>query len=283
MNPQIASLHERMAKGGDWRAIRDEIASLHEKATTEQEYVTLLEAHRKLVAVGQFAFDEETYAKLLPITKAEYRLFLNKEAMENGLMNPALLERITRREVEAGRLSDDDELRQFTVAGVSVLGDSKELTAHLKKKDLALAVLIGLLPDAGLAWAISHLTGEDQIVFWQAFVLLLGLQFLFGVKNALASWLAFRLFVRRKLSESVFSHLLEYKFPPPGEEDLKTYLWRVATDTNLEGSLGAMSARLLGEYEARTAQGFLASLQISTSYQDALTRYATSSNHQAST
>lgn len=134
MNPQIASLHDRMAKGGDWRSLRDEIAALHETATTEQEYVTLLEVHRNLVAVGQYAFDKETYAKLPPNTAAEYRMFLNREAMEDGLINPVLLERITRREVEAGRLAPDDELRKLAVAGASVLGDSKEVTAHRCRK-----------------------------------------------------------------------------------------------------------------------------------------------------
>lgn len=130
MNLEIASLHERMAKGGDWHAFRDEIAALHEKAATEEEYVTLLEAHRNLVAVGKFAYDDETYAKLLPIAAAEYRMFLNKEALENGSINPALLERITRREVEAGRLDADDDLRKLSVAGASVLGDSAEETTH---------------------------------------------------------------------------------------------------------------------------------------------------------
>jgi hypothetical protein len=60
MMPEIASLHERMAKGGDWRIFRDEIAALHAQAKTEEEFVTLLEAHKNLVAVGKFAFDEET-------------------------------------------------------------------------------------------------------------------------------------------------------------------------------------------------------------------------------
>lgn len=134
MNPQIASLHDRMGKGGDWRSFQDEIAALHEKAKTEQEYVTLLEAHRNLVAVGKYAFDKETYEKLLPITSAEYRMFLNKEAMEDDLINPMLLERITRREVEAGRLAPDDEFRQLAAAGAAVLGDSKQVTVHQCRK-----------------------------------------------------------------------------------------------------------------------------------------------------
>jgi len=130
MKPEIASLHERMGNGGDWRAFRDEITALHAEATTEEEYVTLLEAHQKLVAVGRFAFDEETYTRLLPIAAAEYRMFLNKEAMEDGIINPVLLERVARREVAAGRLDPNEEFRKLTAAGTSVLGDSAELTAH---------------------------------------------------------------------------------------------------------------------------------------------------------
>ena len=134
MRPEIASLHEKMGKGGDWRSFRDEIAALHAGATTEEEYVTLLEAHRNLVAVGKLAFDKETYNKLLPVAAAEYRMFLNKEAMEDGVINPVLLERITCREVEAGRLAPDDDLRTLAVAGASVLGDSAEITANRCKQ-----------------------------------------------------------------------------------------------------------------------------------------------------
>jgi len=88
-----------MGQGGDWRAWRDEIAALHAEATTEDEYVTLLEAHRNLVAVGECAYDEETYAKILPIARGEYVMFLNKESMEDGVLNPVLLDRVTRREL----------------------------------------------------------------------------------------------------------------------------------------------------------------------------------------
>ena len=134
MKPEIASLHERMRQGGDWRAFRDEISALNTEATTEEEYVTLLEAHRNLVAVGKFTFDEETYAKILPIAKSEYRLFLAKEAMEGELINPALLERITRREVEAGRLDPDDDFRTLAISGASVLGDSADVTSRRRRQ-----------------------------------------------------------------------------------------------------------------------------------------------------
>jgi hypothetical protein len=130
MKPEIASLHERMKQGGHWRAFRDEIASLHAAAKTEEEYVTLLEAHHNLIAVGKYAYDEETYAKLLPIAKAEYKAFLNKESMEDDEINPVILERVTRREVEAGRLAPDDPLRKLAIAGSAVLGDTAGSRAH---------------------------------------------------------------------------------------------------------------------------------------------------------
>jgi hypothetical protein len=134
MKVEIASLQERMSQGGDWRAFRDEISALHMGATTEEEYVTLLQAHRNLVAVGRLAFDEETYAKLLPIAAAEYRSFLNKEAMEDGTINPVLLERVTRREVEAERLDPHDSFRTLAAAGASVFGDTAELSTHRCKQ-----------------------------------------------------------------------------------------------------------------------------------------------------
>lgn len=134
MKPEIASIHDRMAKGGDWSAFRDEIAALHAEAITEEEHVTLLDAHRNLVSVAKFAFDEETYKKLLPIAESEYRTFLSSEATEDGSINPLLMERITRREVEAGRLHPEDSLRKLAVAGATVLGDTVALDAHRCKQ-----------------------------------------------------------------------------------------------------------------------------------------------------
>ncbi|MBP0713515.1 hypothetical protein ABXK61_09340 [Burkholderia sola] len=130
MKQEIQSLLDRMAQGGDWHAFRNEIAALHEHATTEDEHVALLEAHRTLVAVGRECFDEASYAKLLQAANAEYRMFLNKEATEDGLVNPVLLDRITRREVTAGRLGADDNLRTLAAAGASVLGDSAKSAAR---------------------------------------------------------------------------------------------------------------------------------------------------------
>lgn len=130
MREAIATLHARMAEGGNWLAFRDEISSLYPEATTEEECLTLLEAYDRLVAVGPDSFDADTWARLLPATRGEYKLFLNMESMEGGMVNPVLLERVTRREVEAGRMSPEDGLRKLAISGAAVLGDSAEVTAH---------------------------------------------------------------------------------------------------------------------------------------------------------
>ena len=129
---------------------RAEIASLHEDARSEQERVTLLEAHRNLVAVGPHCFAPETWSNLLPVTQGEYKLFLSREAMEDGIMNPVLLERVVRREVENGRLSEDDDFYKLSVAASTVLGDSAGINTHKCKRGDWFC--FGAIATAILAW-----------------------------------------------------------------------------------------------------------------------------------
>jgi hypothetical protein len=125
MNPEIASLHERMAEGGDWMTFREEISRLHDEARTEAEYVTLLEAHRNLVAVAEHCFPADQCAQIRQIAYGEYKRFLCAEAMEGEMINPVMLDKITAREVVAGRLASDDEFRKLAEAG-ALLGDSAD-------------------------------------------------------------------------------------------------------------------------------------------------------------
>jgi hypothetical protein len=128
MLDEIATLHARMAEGGHWREWRDEIASLHQSASTQDEFVILMEAFHNLMAVGPAVYDSETWSRVEPVASGEYRLFLAIEAQEGGSMiNPMLHDFITKREVEAGRLDPDSDLRTFAHAGGTVLGDSSDL------------------------------------------------------------------------------------------------------------------------------------------------------------
>ena len=174
MQPEIASIHERMAVGGDWHNWREEIAALHEKATTEQEYITLLRAHQILVEVGKHAFDADTYEKLLPIARAEYMWFLSREAKEGGeLVNPMMLDRITAREVEAGRMEPHDDFREFAQASGEVMGDSADLNYHACRHGSwffagmsAASVATWLLSLSQIALSPLWLIGSGLIIGW---------------------------------------------------------------------------------------------------------------------
>lgn len=154
MLPDIASLDERMAKGGDWFQFRDEIAALHDRATTQDEYVTLLNAYSNLGHLIEKVFDEERAEKIRAAHTAEYKLFLNKEALENGeRINPALLAIITAREVEAGRMDPNDNLRKLAEAGGQVLGDTSYLDAKPPRRGNWATLAIAMV--AVILWAFS--------------------------------------------------------------------------------------------------------------------------------
>lgn len=130
MLQEIATLRERIAAGGDWRGFKDELTALHQRATTEEEYVTLLENFVYLVGIADEVFEADVYQRLLPVMRSEYRMFLNFEAMEDDYIVPVKLERITRREILAGRLNPDDGLRQLAIDSASVMGETANLAIH---------------------------------------------------------------------------------------------------------------------------------------------------------
>lgn len=156
MNAEIAAIHARMAQGGDWFTFREEIARLHKEAKTQNEFVTLLEAHRILVGLAEHCFAPEKCAELRQFAFGEYMMFLNLEAMENEMINPVMLDRITAREVESGRLAPDDGFRTLASAGV-LFGDSadhrydRKLGNGIAILGLVAAIIAFLLFGAGLA------------------------------------------------------------------------------------------------------------------------------------
>jgi hypothetical protein len=154
MMPEISTLTERIAAGGDWMEFRIQIAELHDKATTQEEYVELLHAHSILGLLINDVYDEKTAEKIRAIHSAEYINFLNKEATENGdLINPALLALITAREVEAGRMDPNDEFRKLAQAGGQVLGDSAYLDVKPNRKGNWVTLAFSVL--AIILWAAS--------------------------------------------------------------------------------------------------------------------------------
>ena len=154
MLPEIASLDERMAQGGNWMEWREEIADLYLRATTQEEYLTLLRAHSILGVLADEVYDEDTAREIKKVHHAEYLNFLNREAMEGGeMINPAMLALITEREVDMGRMAPDDDFRQFATSGGQVLGDSSYTTAKPSRRGNWIALAFAVL--GVVLWALS--------------------------------------------------------------------------------------------------------------------------------
>jgi hypothetical protein len=147
MNDVVIPVTDPDSLLAELRRLRAEIAQLHEQAKTQEECVTLLEAHHNLVAVAEHCFTPEKCVEIRRIARAEYLNFLNTEALEGGNINPVMLDRITAREVEAGRLDPDDDFRKFAEAGGAVLGDTSDLRYDRKLGDsIGIAgLIIGVL------------------------------------------------------------------------------------------------------------------------------------------
>lgn len=158
MRDEVATLHERMSQGGDWMAFRNEIATLHAQDNTEEEYCELLRGHHLLMLMIDEVYDSETATKFHAIAEAEYRMFLNKEAMQGENINPVLLERVTRREIEAGRLAPESDFREFAVAGATVLGDSSQRGRTRAQSAVWGGVTLGLIVGIVLKFAMAGAT-----------------------------------------------------------------------------------------------------------------------------
>lgn len=158
MRDEIATLYRRMEDSGNWRDCRDEIARLHAEDNAEEEYIELLRCHYLLRLLIDEVYDAETAAKLHPIALSEYKMFLNKEAMEDEYINPVALERITRREIEAGRMDENDSVRELAVSGAAVLGNSSQLGREPRQSAIWGGATIGIFVGLGMKFLMTGAT-----------------------------------------------------------------------------------------------------------------------------
>jgi hypothetical protein len=138
-NELIECIERQMATGElEWRQVREDIHETHKNATTEAERVLLLSIHKAVIDAV-----ERNEGAIIPggmddFRKAheqDYKLLLVSEGMigrANGLMDPMVMRRITDREVTAGRMSPDDELRTLALQYTSSTPPKRDLMARVK-------------------------------------------------------------------------------------------------------------------------------------------------------
>ena len=122
---------ERMLTAGyegslrEWNKFRNEIVKNFKRVSTTSERVALLRAYKALMDAVEQApgLASKDIAEINEARLSEYRSMLVAEgAWPDGFLDSQKMEEITRREIEAGRMSPDDVLRKDTVRALSEIG-----------------------------------------------------------------------------------------------------------------------------------------------------------------
>ena len=122
----------------DWNSYREEIVGLADGSNTDDESVTLILMHKALLdcVEATYGLNGDSLQKFRNTREAEYNLLLIKESGDaEGMIIPKKYHRVVEREVAAGRISPDNDIRQLAEAGAAVLGDTYE-KAHAPNKAL---------------------------------------------------------------------------------------------------------------------------------------------------
>lgn len=127
MHPSLIDLIDRLQTGGSLnpRAIQSDMASIWDALDKEEDRIVLLQVRNLFLdsVERSGALDDEALRTLRGAREGEYRLFLIKEAMIGAdTADTAALDRITKREVDAGRMAPDCDLRTLAHAAEAVLG-----------------------------------------------------------------------------------------------------------------------------------------------------------------
>ena len=105
----------------DWQGCRADIHREFDKAQTfDQRGALLAIFHAMMDIVEKNLIASDDLEKFRKARDQDYCLLLVKECTKDANVRPDLLEQATTREVEAGRMSQDHQLRQLAVSGMAM-------------------------------------------------------------------------------------------------------------------------------------------------------------------
>lgn len=144
LHPRLIDLMTRMeadriAGDFDFIGYKDEIVGLHTLFPDEEHKVQAIVLYGMLInhTCGNIVASRGDATGLRNVALSEHKMFLIKEAQDSeGNIDPDELARVTRREIEAGRMDEDDGLAKLADAGSKVLvkGLSREKKPGLWKR-----------------------------------------------------------------------------------------------------------------------------------------------------
>src|SRR6516225_2605791 len=100
----------------DWRSIRKRIHDEFDAATTVAERELLLAIHKTTMDYAETTVREEDLPKFRELRRQDYAALLIKETRVGVDISPEKALEVTAREIAAGRMTEDDELRKISVA-----------------------------------------------------------------------------------------------------------------------------------------------------------------------
>jgi hypothetical protein len=122
----IEDIKSRLQSGGelDWKKAREELHAEHERATTSDDRSKLIALYVLIMdQVEKTAIDPTGLDKFREARTQDYNLFIVRESVVDGNASPPLLDAVTRREIAAGRMTPDHQLRKLAEVG-SLIGDN---------------------------------------------------------------------------------------------------------------------------------------------------------------
>jgi hypothetical protein len=99
-------------------------------------------------------------------------------------------------------------------------------------KNAIVNMVLGLVPDLLLCWAIAALTDNGWKGFFISLAVLQGLYFFLWFKTAVWSWMLFWVYGKRSMSRTLEKFLSDSRFPAPDKyvQDLDDYLGGIVDD-----------------------------------------------------
>lgn len=128
----------------DWAEIREEMLEAHERAETTEERVALLEVFDALMdLVERSAVAPDELAAFRRTRLTDYRQMVVREAQIGDSICVETLDAVTQREIDAGRMSPDDELRDRVAREMAAPHATR---AELMARDAERRAEVSMLP-----------------------------------------------------------------------------------------------------------------------------------------
>ena len=129
MHNELQGLIDRLRADSspNWVVYRQEIVDLSPKLRDEADRVAILSVYKVLMDTVEPSVLVTDLPAFQKARLQDYRLLLVEEAADGGELDPRKLDYITKREVDAGRLAPDDDLRELGQIGATFLAPAPTL------------------------------------------------------------------------------------------------------------------------------------------------------------